>query len=145
MNESVRTDLGKLTNLDISNDYRDVEMFLMRKDFTGPFANWVTRQSPYHVPIFLQAAVEFDAYVLSMMEGEEVKKFSYDDVSDMIAENVFEKIPAVLALNMPKVTTGYGYLNRHEKPHPDYDFIDLGALARNIFYDIIRHHINWAD
>ncbi len=132
-----------LTNKDISENYRDVEMYLMRKDFTGQFANWVVQQSPYACPDITAALVAFDAYVLEVMAGEEVKKFTYDELNDIITEAAFERIPAVLALNVAKVTSGAGYRNRHNRPQPDYDFIDLGALARNIFYSIVRNHINW--
>ncbi len=132
-----------LTNKDISENYRDVEIYMMRKDFTGQFARWVVEQSPYACPDITEALVAFDAYVLEVMAGRECVKFTYDELNDIITEAAFERIPAVLALNVAKVTTGYGYMNRHNKPHADYDFIDLGALARNIFYSIVRKHINW--
>jgi hypothetical protein len=134
----------KLTNLDISEQYRNIEMYMMRKDFTGQFARWVVEQSPYAVPDIGPALSEFDAYImLEVMGGEEVKKFTYDELNKIISEETFESLPYVLALNTAKVTSGPGYANRHNTPHPDYDFIDLSALARNIFYSIVRHHINW--
>jgi len=133
-----------LTNADISRDFRHVEVYMMRKGFTGQFARWVVEQSPYGCPDITAALTEFDAYVvLEVMEGEKVKKFSYEELNGIISEEVFETLPAVLALNVAKVTEGAGYRNRHRVPHPDYDFIDLGALARNIFYSIIRNHVNW--
>lgn len=136
-----------LTNADISENYRDVEVWLMRKGFTGPFANWVVQQSPYPCPDITEALVAFDAYVLEVMGGEEVKKFTYDELNLIISEDAFEKIPAVMALNVAKVSSGPGwearYRNDGRRKNPDYDFIGLDALARNIFYDIIRNHINW--
>jgi hypothetical protein len=135
----------RLTNLDISDNHRGVKMCLMRKDFTGQFARWVVEQSPYPCPNITAALVAFDAHVLKIMDGEEVREFSYDEVSDIVSDDVFEKIPAIMALNKAKIGSGPGWQSRYDKPHPDYDFIDLGALARNIFYSIIRHHINWAD
>lgn len=137
------TDLGVLTNADISENYRHVEIYMMRKGFTGPFVNWVVQQSPYQVPDITAALDGFNHYVTVLMAGETVKKFDYEELNLFISERAFEKIPAVLALNVAKVTTGSGWRNRHNKPHPDYDFIDLGALARNVFYAIVREHINW--
>ena len=134
-----------LTNADIAENYRGVEIYMMRKGFTGPFANWVVQQSPYEVPDFREALAQFNGYVTDLMGGETVKKFDYEELNILISEDAFEKIPAILALNVAKVTSGPGYAKRHRIMHPDYDFIDLGALARNIFYDIIRNHINWDD
>jgi len=128
-----------LTNRDISDNYRDVEVYMMRKGFTGPFANWVVQQSPYDVPDITAALAGFNDYVSVLMGDEEVKKFDYEELNMLINEEAFEKIPAVLALNVPKITSG----PRPTMPHPDYDFIDLDALARNVFYDIVRNHINW--
>lgn len=140
----------RLTNLDIATHYSDVRIYMSRKDFLGPFANWVVRQSPYAIcPGLLAALVAFDAYVLEQMGGkegiEEFKEFSYDELNSIVSDEAFEKIPAVLALNVAKIGSGPGWQSRYEKPHPDYDFIDLGALARNVFYDIIRNHLNWAE
>ena len=139
----------RLTNLDISENHRHVEMYLMRGDFNGQFARWVTEQSPYDVPIFLAAAVAFDQYVSKLLDGEEVKKFTYDELNAVITDEAFEKIPAVLALNVAKVRSGLEwesrYRNETTRMNPDFDFIDLGALARNMFYAIVRHHINWAE
>lgn len=135
----------RLTNLYISQEYSGEIIYMMRKGFTGQFARWVVEQSPYPCPDITAALVAFDAYVLEVMGGEECKKFTYDELNDIITEAAFERIPAILELNVAKVTTGAGYANRHNISHPDYDFIDLGALARNIFYSIVRAHINWKD
>jgi len=137
--------MSRLTNLNISTNYRHIEMYMMRKDFTSMFARWVVAQSPYPCPDITAALVAFDAYVLTVMAGEEVKLFTYDELAAIVHEDVFEKIPEVLALNVPKIGSGPGWQSRYEKPHPDYDFIDLGALARNIFYSMVRSHINWSE
>lgn len=133
----------KLTNADIVENYRHVTIHMMRKGFTAQFARWVVEQSPYEVPVITASLAEFNDYISEVMAGEEVKSFSYDELSDIICAAQLEKIPAVLELNVAKVTTGDGYVDRHTVPHPDYDFIDLGALARNIFFSIVRNHINW--
>ncbi len=138
------TAVHKLTNLDISEQYRDAEIYMMRKDFTGQFARWVVEQSPYEVPDIAEALKAFNDYVTSIMAGSSVRKFSYAELNDLISEAELEKIPAVLALNVAKKGKAeVVFVTRYSQPHPDYDFIDLGALARNIFYSIIRHHANW--
>ena len=135
----------RLTNADISNNHSDMEMWLMRADFTGMFSRWVVEQSPYDVPDLHEALVQFNDYITEIMAGETCKLFTYDELKEIISDDAFEKIPAVLALNVAKVTAGAGYRNRHNKPHPDFDFIGLDALARNIFYSIVRSYINWVD
>lgn len=135
----------RLTNADISDNYRDVSMYLMRKDFTGPFANWVVQQSPYEVPDIQAPLLAYANYVSLAFGGESCKEFSYDELAAIVHEDEFEKIPEILALNVPKVASGPGYANRHVVTHPDYDFIDLGALARNVFYSMLRSYINWMD
>lgn len=139
MNAAVQS----LTNLDISENYRDVEIYMMRKGFTGQFARWVVEQSPYDVPDITEALRAFNDYVTVLMGVETVKKFDYEELNILISEQAFEKIPAVLALNVAKISSGPVWVDRYTTPNPDCDFIDLGALARNIFYSIIRHHINW--
>ena len=148
MNEAVtiyQLSGGKnLTNQDISIHFRDVSMWLMRKDFTGQFANWVVQQSPYEVPDIQDSLLAYANYVSLAFGAESCKEFSYDELAAIVHEDEFEKIPAILALNVPKVSSGSGYARRHVVMHPDYDFIDLGALARNVFYSMVRSHINWA-
>jgi len=116
---------------------------MMRKGFTGPFASWVVQQSPYEVPDITEALRGFNDYVTELLDGEIVKRFTYDELNVAITEEAFEKIPAVLALNVAKIGSGPVYVSRFTQPNPDCDFIDLGALARNVFYSIMRHHINW--
>ena len=146
MNAKVKTvNPYKLTNKDISDNHRDVSMWLMRKDFTGQFANWVVQQSPYEVPEIDNALLADANYVSLAFGGESCKEFSYDELAAIVHEDVFESIPEILALNVPKIASGPGYANRHVVMHPDYDFIDLGALARNVFYSMVRSYINWAD
>ena len=136
----------RLTNKDISDNYRDVSMYLMRKDFTSQFAKWVIQQSPYEVPEFQDALFAYACYVsLEVFVDESCKEFSYDELSAIVHEDIFETIPEIQVLNVPKITSGPGYNKRHTVPHPDYDFIDLGALARNVFYSMVRSHINWSD
>ncbi len=137
--------MGELTNLKISTDYSAIEVWLMRKDFTAMFAYCVVELSPYEVPDIRVALAEFNDYVTLLMGGETCKKFEYEKLHEFISEQVLENIPAVLDLNEPKVNFGPGYMNRHKVPHPDYDFIDLGALARNIFYGMVREQITTGD
>ena len=132
----------KLTNLDISTRHRGGEFWLMRCDFLGAFAYWVVAQSPYDTPDITPALEAFGAYIAGIIEDDIPKKFTYDEVSALITGEVFEAIPEIEKLNHRKNgREGVGFSSRYSKPHPDDDFIALGALARNVFYMIIREQV----
>ncbi len=115
----------KLTNLDISQNYRDVEIWLFPSDLTAALAYWIVRQNPNDTFISDKPVKAFDNYIKPFFpEPKLPTKFSYKQLSDIIDENVFEGIPEILYLN-------------EMKP----DFIDLGALTRNVFYTILREQI----
>jgi hypothetical protein len=131
----------KLTNSDISTYYRNEEFYFMRSDFLGAFAYWVVAQSPYDTPNIVKALEAFGKYVVKRIEDGVPKKFTYVELCDFICEDVFEALPEIEKLNHPKVSSGVGYENRHNVSHPDFDFIDLCALAKNIFFMLLRERI----
>ncbi len=142
MNEIKTNDrFDKLTNLDISTHYRDREMYFMRSSFLGAFAYWVVAQSPFDTPDITKALEAFGEYVCEKIKDGIPERFTYDELKKFINEDVFESIPEIEKLNHPAVSSGAGYENRHNKMYPEYDFIDLGALARNVFYMILRENI----
>ena len=133
----------KLTNLDISTNYRDREYWFMRSDFLGAFAYWVVAQSPYDTPGITPALKAFGEYVAKRIKDGIPEKFTYTDLQEFINEKVFESIPEIKKLNHPKIDIGQqiNFSDRYSKSKPDYDFIDLGALARNVFYMLLRESI----
>jgi len=133
----------KLTNLDISTHYRDREYYFMRSDFMGAFAYWAVSQSPYDSPDITKALEAFSSYVSKKIKDGIPEKFTYDELSEFINEDVFTQIPEIEKLNHPKINAGrtINFCSRYNKIKPDYDFIDLGALARNVFYMLLREYI----
>lgn len=134
----------RLTNRDISTHYRKREYWFSKSSILAAFAYWVVAQSPYDVPLmkFMPALISFEKYVSKRFPHSDMpEKFTYEDLSKFIHEDVFESIPAIEKLNHPDVSSGPGYADRHNNPKPEYDFIDLGALARNVFYMILRESI----
>ena len=116
----------RLCNLDISTHYRDIEIYLMPSSFLGAFAYWVVSQNPNDELIDIGPALSaFKDYVFSQFVNPKIpERFTYKLLSDLISDDVFEEIPEILALN-------------ELKP----DFICIGALARNVFFMILREHI----
>lgn len=125
-----------LTNLDISTHYRDREYWFMKSSFMGAFAYWATSQSPYDAPDITEPTKAFSDYIDSKYPrlDEIPEQFTYDQLSELISDEVFESIPAIEALNHKKI-------EGDASKGPDHDFIDLGALSRNIFYMILRESI----
>lgn len=145
--ETIKTNdrFDRLTNLDISTHYRGLEYYLMEGDFFGAFSYWVVKQSPYNEidPVVLKA---FKNYISnSVFKGSEgmPKKFTYDELTKVVNEKVFESIPEIEKLNHAKIEQP-GFIassSRYHDTKPEYSYIDLGALARNIFYMLLREVI----
>jgi hypothetical protein len=75
-------------------------------------------------------------------------QWPHDDYARLSSEALKESIvatiarcPLITAWNNPKIKgavngLGFASLSRYETIKPDYDFIDLGALARNIAHEL---------
>jgi hypothetical protein len=115
-----------LTNRDISANHRDYKFHLMLSDFRGAFAYWLISQESQ---IDLDIKKPLDAFTKYLEQkyfksNGTVKEFTYDQLNNLISEDVFIAIPEVMELN---------------EMQPN--FYDLGALARNVFYMICREQI----
>jgi len=133
----------KLTNLDISTNYRDKEYWFMRSNFLGAFAYWAVAQSPYDAPDITPALKAFSEYIGNRIKENIPEKFTYEQLQEFINEKIFEGIPEIEKLNHPKIDIGQtiNFCGRDFKPKADYDFVDLSALARNIFFMLLRESI----
>lgn len=141
------------TNLQLSK-LSELRMFLFPRDFTAQLAYWVVRQSPYTKPEALSDVVgEYHEFVSKIWNSQRVSievpiELSFHDVKGLVNEDVFARIPAIRALNRPKAggDVSMMFVSRYSRAiDPDCDFIDLGALARNVFYGIVRHYLNDQD
>ena len=144
MNKIITNDkFDRLTNLDISTYYRNEEFYIMKDSFTGAFAYWLVSQSPYDAPDITLPLTAFNDYIDSKFPRIDKipEKFTFDNLQSIINTDVFESIPEIEQLNHCKIGSCEGFENRYERPHPDYDFIDLGALSRNVFFMILREYI----
>jgi len=138
--------MSKLTNLKISKDYKNSEFYLSLKDFTSALTYWIIRQSPYQTPEIQKAFDAFNKKIkkkLKYTHNEHFIKLSYNKVNKLITEDYLMSIPEIAILNERKNgKQGMQFVTRFSKTKdPDNDFIDIGALARNTFYMIIRESI----
>ena len=109
----------KLTNADISANYLNEKFHLMINDFKGAFVCWATRQNPNETYGVIANATQ--AYTKFLQQRyfktkDTVVEMDCDLIKKLTDEDLFVAIPEILALN-------------EMKP----DFIDLGALSRNVF------------
>ena len=135
---------NKLTNRDISENYRNTVFYVMKSEILATLAYWLVAQSPYDTPDITEALKAYNKFLSMKFDTEDaVKKFTYHALSDYISSDVFESIPEIEKFNNPKIDKGQSFVtsSRYHKTKPDYDFIDLGALSRNMFYMICRDHI----
>jgi len=99
----------------------------MPSELLGAFAYWCAYQFPIkHHKVDIDRAINaFDDYLMTHFDSFDSSLWvDYDLLSSIINEDSFEKIPEIKELNTL-----------------DGDFIDLGALARNVFYMILRERI----
>jgi len=134
---------GRLTNLDIATNHRDGTRWLMKSDFLGAFAYWVVKQSPYDATDITPALKAFDGYLSAVFDNSEMPiEFTYAQLGELITEDIFEAIPEIEKLAHRKNgRDGIAFADRFTTPIPDDDFICLGALARNVFYMVMRESI----
>jgi hypothetical protein len=76
----------KLTNKDISDNFRDVKFLFTKKDFLAAFSYWVVYQSPYDTPDIQPALKAFESYIDLLFVGRGIIYLSYDKLLDIINE-----------------------------------------------------------
>jgi hypothetical protein len=98
----------------------------MLSDLQGALAYWVTVQNNNNTFIVDKPLEAWTKYLQKkyFRKKDDVVKFTYDELSKLINEDIFIAIPEIMELN-----------------EMEPDFIDLGALARNMFYMICREQI----
>jgi len=114
------------------------KFYVSTGDILGGVAKWAIIQSPYTVPYDLSEAIEsLNMYLLNNhgwgdMPREVGIKLSCREIRELL-ETAFDLIPEIMAWNVSKKDRPGGVeLNTD----PDYDFIDLSALARNVAHEI---------
>ena len=119
----------KLTNQDISANFGDIKMHLMLNDFRGAMAYWLASQQ-INTSIKIGIDKPLNAFTKYMQQKyfkteSSVIEFTYEQLKNLVSEDVFIAIPELMELNEIE----------------GKDFYDLGALSRNVFYMILREQI----
>jgi len=109
---------------------------------TGALAKWAIRQSPYHMPEHLMEVVGYlDACLRRGVtwNSDDWAELSLCQVNKLLHDILMDKgVTYFDAWNVPKKGTHKTkFTSAHDDPQdPDYDFIDLHALLRNVCLDI---------
>ena len=119
----------KLTNQDISANFGDIKMHLMLNDFRGAMAYWLASQQ-INTSIKIGIDKPLNAFTKYMQQKyfkteSSVIEFTYEQLKNLVSEDVFIAIPELMELNEIE----------------GKDFYDLGALSRNVFYMTLREQI----
>lgn len=115
----------KLNNKDIREIYFDKEMYLSINELLSAFSYWIVYQN-YYIEKGVDKAIKAYKEFLETKFTEEnpIIKLSPEELKAYVSEDLFASIPEIFKLNQTKP-----------------NFIDLGALSRNVFYMILRLEI----
>lgn len=107
---------------------------VLKSVLIGHFAMWAVRQSPYLSPNDLDTGIEEfnENFVSSTKIGNaDIIETTYIELEDNI-KNAISYSDTISSWNIAKKGAGPIFVSMYSEPKPDYDFIDLEALARNI-------------
>ena len=119
-------------------------MWVFKKDLLGSLAKWAIKQSPYLYPqnlitVLDKFADHIEPYFTKENSTVGMRKFKVLELEDFIEANL-KTIPEYLDWNERiNGRDGVGVVTRFDDDFEkdlDDDFIDLGALVRNVAHDI---------
>lgn len=114
------------------------DICVSHKSLAGALAHWAVTQSPYTVPENLGAAVE---QFMEHWGGKDYLMMTSANLKTAIRRTI-DQCPLIVAWNTPKkegavnLATGTAFVSRYETIKPDYDFVDLDALAHNVCHEL---------
>lgn len=116
-----------------------VKRWTSRKDITSALAKWAIRQSPYPCPDNLEKVVNYlDVCIRQSVpwDGANLAQLSLCDVNKLL-DDILLGTSIFDAWNVSRKESGQTkFVTAFSKSDPDTDFIDLGALLRNVCIEI---------
>lgn len=114
----------------------------------GHTAMWAVRQSPYVCPDNMTQALaaledNLSQHFERLLNGFKLLRITHRNLHTML-EEAFTDIPEILSWNNPKKEqkSPLDGRDKHGLILPEYDFIDLYALARNIANSTIEESVH---
>jgi hypothetical protein len=133
---------------------QDTIFYISVSEVVGALAYWAVKQSPYDFPENLSLGLFEFVIKFRQVMGDKIDQFdffktNYNDLSKILNEIIApaddsKALPVILSWNTPKKEgacgeMGCAFVSRFNSIKPDYDFIDLDALSRNIANIIFQH------
>lgn len=119
------------------------EKYFSLSHILGAFSMYAIRQSPYTCPENLGSAIE--QLEIRLRDRLDFDKYEFCSVScrsiHVLLEDLFQEVPMIMAWNKKKIEGHNCVSSDHPDWNPDFDFIDLGALARNISHVMISEYL----
>jgi hypothetical protein len=110
----------------------ETDFMTSRKTVLGELACFAIRQSPYLIPLNLSQALNEFAHSDVWKSWDEYFWTNCKKLQESVFQ-AFRECPHIEAWNIPrKGKHETVFVSRHGVPQPDYDFVDLDALARNV-------------
>ena len=109
---------------------------VLKNTVVGHFAMWAVRQSPYPFPGNISKGIaEFDAVIDF---GEDWYKETTCKELEQLVCDAISKSDTVVSWNSPKKgeLPEFVFVDGYSEIDPDYDIIDLHALARNVAHSV---------
>ena len=107
---------------------------VLKSVVVGHFAMWAVRQSPYLLPEELGKGIE--EFSQGCGFGNESLLETTCAGLQKIVEDGISKSAVIASWNVAKKGAGPVFLTRYTKPKPDYNFIALDAMAKNIAHSV---------
>lgn len=118
----------QLTNLTISTKFKNTKFYIFKKDILAALAMWIVKQNPNkEIPNINRVLMAYKNYfdTVLIVESEDVPILvTYNLLETVINETLFASIPEIRELN-----------------DLSPDFIALGALAKNVFFQVLKDYI----
>ncbi len=122
--------------------WRDEEKHLFHiKEIVGAVIYWAIQQSPYDCPVYIFDAAMVLTGKIQMDWNPGAGGFVEFTCAELRTKliKIFDGILTIGTWNIPK--TDKELRRMGDRPHPDNDFIDLGALARNVAHMLMLQRL----
>jgi hypothetical protein len=120
------------------------DMLVTRSRVLGELASWAVQQSPYVVPDKLPEAIT--AFAEKWPHKAFCQTFGTMRELEATIDATIALVPEIVAWNDRKNgRDGMGFASRYDSPAADDDFIDLGALSRNIAMSTWKDCVEFAE
>ena len=130
----------------------DAKIYRTAKEIKGALIKWIVRQAPIFPENMREMAGDIQE-ALDKWHDQKVEVLAFSLLKEPVSkqdelfsflDNLVKKTPRLAALNVSKHERETGepgpkflFTSRYDKPKAEYDFVDLDALIRNVYSDLI--------